>query len=96
MREVSAIALTIAKVGYEDKVREALEALIEPTRKERGVIQYEMYRDLKEPRRFVFIERWENEANFNAHVNAPHVAEYLRQTEGWIEHSVFYALEKLG
>src|SRR6185295_3347917 len=58
MSEVSAIAISVANPGFEEKLAEALEGLLAPTHKERGVLQYEMYRDMREPRCFVFIERW--------------------------------------
>ena len=93
--EVSCVAITVAKPGYEDRVRQALENLIEPVHKERGVIQYEMYRDPNDNRRFVFIERWENMDDFNAHCVAPHIEDYLKLTNGWLEHSAFYALKKV-
>lgn len=93
--EVSCVAITVAKSGYEDKVARALEALIEPVRKEHGVIQYEMYRDPNEQQRFVFIERWETMEDFNRHCVAPHIEAYLKLTDGWLEHKAFYALKKV-
>lgn len=93
--EVSCVAITVAKRGYEDKVRQALENLIDPVRKERGVIQYEMYRDPNEERRFVFIERWQTMADFEAHCVAPHIEDYLKLTDGWLEASAFYPLKKV-
>lgn len=95
MQEVSAVAITVARPGCEERLSEALEALIEPTHKERGMLQYEMHRDLRDPRCFVFIERWENEETFNAHVESPHVAAYLKKTAGWIEQSGFRVLKKV-
>ncbi|MPR05490.1 putative quinol monooxygenase [Microvirga tunisiensis] len=95
MKEVSAVAITLAKPGFEDKVGIALEALIAPTRQEKGMLQYEMHRDPKNPRSFVFIERWEDEEDFRVHCGSRHVEAYLKQTDGWIEHSVLYTLEKV-
>jgi quinol monooxygenase YgiN len=95
MSEIAAVAISLAKPGYEEELREALEGLIGPTRNESGVLQYEMYRDLREPRRFVFIERWENEDAFNAHVKSAHVAAYHEKVDGWIEHSELRTLAKL-
>ena len=94
--EMACVAITVAKPGYEDKVRKALEDLIEPVRNERGVLQYELHCDLNEKRRFVFIERWETLADFNAHCVAPHIKDYLKLTDGWLEQSFFYALKKIG
>jgi quinol monooxygenase YgiN len=94
MSEVSAIAISVAKHGYEEQLAEALEGLLAPTHKERGMLQYEMYRDVNEPRCFVFIERWEDESTFTAHCNSPHVEAYLQKTEGWVENNRIHVLKK--
>jgi quinol monooxygenase YgiN len=95
MSEVSCVAITIAKPGNEERVARELEKLIGPVHRETGVLQYEMHRDLDNPRRFVFIERWKDRASFDAHCNAPHVVEYIRSVEGLLEHAEFYPLKKV-
>lgn len=94
MEEVYCVAVTLAKEEHLDAVKAALEELIAPVRQEKGVLQYEMYCDPAEPRRFVFIERWECDEDFQAHVNAPHVQEFLRKTQGLIEENYFHSLLK--
>ncbi|NIF56058.1 putative quinol monooxygenase [Burkholderia sp. Ax-1724] len=94
MAEVSAIAISVAKPGYEEKLAEALEGLLAPTHQEKGMLQYEMYRDVSESRCFVFIERWENEETFNAHCSAPHVSAYITKVEGWVESNKIHVLKK--
>lgn len=94
MSEVSAIAISVAKSGCEEKLAEALEGLLAPTHKETGMLQYEMFRDTQEPRCFVFIERWENEETFKAHCNSSHVAAYLEKTNGWVESNKIHVLKK--
>lgn len=93
--EVSCVATTIAKPGFESRIHKALEDLIDPVRQEQGMIQYDMFQDPAEPRRYVFIERWATMADFEAHCVAPHIAEYLKITDGWIEHSEFHALKRV-
>lgn len=94
MSEVSAIAISFAKPGYEEKLADALEGLLAPVHEEDGVLQYEMYRDMQEPRCFVFIERWESLETFNAHCISPHVKDYLTKTEGWVESNKIHVLKK--
>ena len=96
MTQVSCVAITLAKPGCENRVEAALAALIEPVRREKGVIQYEMHRDLENPRRFVFIELWEDRETFDAHCAAPHIMTYLDKTRDLIEHSEFFPMERLG
>lgn len=93
--EVACVAITVAKAGYEAQVRKALENLIDPVRREKGYIQYDLHQDPRESRRFVFIERWASMAEFEAHCAAPHIMDYLKLTEGWLEYSAFYPLRKL-
>ena len=95
MPELSAIAISWAKPGHEEQMAEALERLIAPTHKEPGVLQYEMHRDMKEPRCFVFIERWESEETFNAHCVSPHVTSYLKTVADWVEDNKIHVLRKV-
>jgi quinol monooxygenase YgiN len=94
MSEVSAVAISVAKPGCEAQLSEALEGLLAPTCKEPGMLQYEMYRDIREPRCFVFIERWENEETFNAHCNSSHVAAYIERVADWVESNTIHVLKK--
>jgi quinol monooxygenase YgiN len=94
MSEVSAIAISVANPGCEEKLAEALDGLLAPTRREQGMLQYEMYRDMRDPRCFVFIERWEDEATFDAHCNSSHVAAYLKKVDGWVESNQIHVLKK--
>jgi quinol monooxygenase YgiN len=95
MSEVSAIAISVAKSGCEEKLAEALEGLLAPTHKEKGMLQYEMFRDTQEPGCFVFVERWENEETFTAHCNSPHVVAYLEKTKGWVQSNRIHVLKKV-
>ncbi len=54
MSEIAVVAISVAKPGYEERLREALEGIVGPTRKEQGALQYDLHRDMQEPRRFVF------------------------------------------
>lgn len=94
MTEVYCVAVTLAKAEHLEAVKAALEALVPLGQQEKGVLQYEMYVDQGEPRRFVFMEKWESAEAFQAHVNAPHVQEFLKATDGLIEENFFYPLYK--
>ncbi|MGK8202409.1 putative quinol monooxygenase [Burkholderia cenocepacia] len=90
MSEIAVVALIVAKPGAEEKLRGVLEGIVEPTRKEAGALQYDLHRDLKEPARFVFVERWESEAALAAHILA-----YREAAADWIERSEIRVLSKL-
>ena len=95
MSEVSVVAISIAKPGFEERLKEALEALVEPVRNEAGVLQYDLHQDRKEGRRFVVVERWQNDAAFQAHVVAPHIEAYRNLAGDWLEYADFFALDRL-
>ena len=94
--EVACVATTVAKPGFEGKVRAALEALLEPVRAEKGVLQYDLHIDVNNDRRFMYVERWENLDDFNAHCIAPHINDYLVLTDGWLEDKEAVVLQRIG
>ncbi|KWE49235.1 antibiotic biosynthesis monooxygenase [Burkholderia ubonensis] len=95
MTEIAVVALIVAKPGEEEKLRVALEGIVEPTRNEPGALQYDLHRDLKEPARFVFVERWASEAALAAHAGSAHILAYREAAAGWIASSEIRVLSKL-
>ena len=79
MSEIAVVAISVAKPGYEEQLRQALEGIVGPTRKEPGALQYDLHRDVQEPRRFVFVERWESQETLAAHAKSAHIAASGRQ-----------------
>jgi quinol monooxygenase YgiN len=85
----------VAKPGYEEKLRAALEGIVGPTRKEQGALQYDLHRDLHEPRRFVFFERWESEAALAAHAKSAHITANKQVVADWVEHAEIRVVSKI-
>jgi len=48
-----------AKPGKEQDLRDALEALIQPTRQEEGYINYDLHQGIEDPSLFYLYENWE-------------------------------------
>jgi len=65
-----------------DRVQAELEKLVPITRGEQGCIQYDLHQDHENPAHFLFYERWESRELWQAHMKAPHLAAYMRATEG--------------
>jgi quinol monooxygenase YgiN len=61
-----------ARPGQEDVVLEAIRRLIEPSRAEPGCRLYQPARDLDDPRVFVLIEVYDDEAAYRAHGDSEH------------------------
>jgi quinol monooxygenase YgiN len=87
MSEVAVVAILVAKPGKEEELRQVLEANVEPTRKERGALQYDLHRDNDEPRRFIFVERWESQDALDAHGQSTHIQAFRAKAPALCEHS---------
>ena len=72
-KKVTVIAHIRAKARHEARVREALLALIAPTRAEAGCINYDLHVSQNDPRQFVFYENWASESRLEAHENSAHL-----------------------
>lgn len=94
------MALTIvaqikAAPGKEDLVREELKKLIDTTRAEEGCLQYDLHEDNATPGHFVFFENWENRELWRQHMEAPHLAAYVKATEGAVSNFVLTEMTKI-
>ena len=67
--QVSVIATTRAKSGYEDKVRDGFAALVDPSRKEPGCLRYDVLEDVHYTGRFFTYEEWESEEALHTHLH---------------------------
>ncbi|MEV0147791.1 MULTISPECIES: putative quinol monooxygenase [unclassified Nonomuraea] len=57
----------LAAPGWEDRLRTALEALIEPSLEAPGCLAYQPYADPNRPARMVVVEEWEDEGALARH-----------------------------
>lgn len=73
MSAIYVVATNKAKEGCAEKLHAVLSAMIEPTRKEEGCIQYALYAD-KAGTTFVFIEQWASSEALTAHTQTAHFA----------------------
>jgi quinol monooxygenase YgiN len=71
--------------GKEDLVKSELEKLVETTRAEPGCIAYVLHRDNDASGHFLFYETWDNRDLWQQHMAAPHLAAYMKATEGAVD-----------
>ncbi|OLL32013.1 antibiotic biosynthesis monooxygenase [Burkholderia sp. SRS-W-2-2016] len=95
MAEIAVVAISVAKPGHEEQLRVALEGIVGPTRAEEGVLQYDLHRDLQEPRRFVFVERWTSQEALAAHAQSAHIQAYRVAVADWVEHAEIRVVSKI-
>ncbi len=62
-----------AQPGKEQQLRDALTALIEPTRRERGCLGYDLHQGVEDTSVFVFHENWQTPEDLDMHLQTPHV-----------------------
>lgn len=75
---VTVIAYIFARAGEENRVRNALLALVKQTRKEKGCINYDLHHSTNDARTFVMYENWESAEDLEAHAKSQHLREFGR------------------
>ena len=95
MNPVIVIAHTQAAVGHIDTIREALLALVAPTRREAGCLRYDLHQDRADPSHFFFHEIWASDEALNTHLASPHIQAYRQTTEGKVAHRDIRRLQAL-
>ncbi|MEV4239264.1 MULTISPECIES: putative quinol monooxygenase [unclassified Nocardia] len=61
-----------ASTGREDRLRTALEAMIEPSLAEPGCLTYHPYTDPNDPSHMVLVEEWITPEALDEHFTTPH------------------------
>ena len=72
-KKLTVVAVIKAKEGTEEKTRQALEALVTPTRAEEGCINFDFYQGTEDKGLFMFFENWTNRAALDRHMQTPHI-----------------------
>jgi quinol monooxygenase YgiN len=95
MTNIILCAILKAKAGQKVKLRDELLKLVEPSRAEKGCIEYKLHQSLEEDGTFLFYEIWASESEINEHVNTEHYKEYKKNIETIIDSMDVYRLENL-
>ena len=72
-------------------VRTELLKLIEPTRKEKGCIDYILFQDNEDPSVFLFYETWETAEDLERHMDSEHFNACFEKIEHMIQTEVHKA-----
>ena len=105
MSEVNIIATLTPFPEFIDTIRHAARAMVAPTPKEAGCLQYDLHeshaipdvRDLSQRGNvsFVFIERWKSEDDLREHVAMPYHEDFLEILAGKLASLNVQRLSKL-
>ena len=82
---VHVLARFAARPGKEDALKAVLLALIPPTRRELGCYQYDLLINNTDPRQLCFVERWDDNAALDQHLETQHLKKALDQMQDLVE-----------
>jgi quinol monooxygenase YgiN len=92
---VTVIAHMRAKLGKEQDLRDALEALIPPTRQEEGYINYDLHQGIEDPSLFYLYEslfylyeNWETVDTHETHMHTPHLDDFAGRLDDLLDGSL--------
>jgi quinol monooxygenase YgiN len=67
---------TQAVAGRETELGGAFHSLVAPTREEPGCLAYELHVDPDDPGKFMFYEKFKNQAALDLHLTSPHFSSF--------------------
>ena len=82
MTQLTIVANIHANPDQIERVKVELEKLVPITRAEKGCVKYDLHRDNSNPAHFMFYETWESRELWQTHMAAPHLAAYMKATDG--------------
>ncbi len=86
----------IAKEGHEAKMKELLTEMVAPSKVEDGCIFYDIFVYEDNPKKFMAVESWRDEAALDGHKSTSHYAVYKSSYEPYCEKKYSDNLEILG
>lgn len=92
---LTAVARVRAVPGSEETVREALTAMVAPTRDEEGCLDYRLHVVDDDPGLFYFVALWRSEADLDLHLDEPHIADGLAAMADHIEGIVIRRMSRI-
>jgi quinol monooxygenase YgiN len=96
MSKITIVAHITAKPNKIDFVKAQLEKLIDITRSEEGCLQYDLHQDNENPAHFMLYENWESRELWRAHMNSPHLKEYVSAAESAVELFTLHEMTLIG
>jgi quinol monooxygenase YgiN len=77
MSELILVVSLVAKPEKQKEAEEFLLGLLPPTHAEEGCLLYALHREVEEPTRIWFVERWASRSLLDAHLHSAHIQEAL-------------------
>ena len=93
--KLTIVAQFQAKPGGKDALEALLLALVDPTRAEKGCEVYYLHRSVETDGFFHFHEIWTSRADWDAHMESRHIAEFRASSGDLIETARIFQLEQI-
>ena len=93
--KVTVVATFKAKPGMESMAKEAIEALVGPTRSESGCINYDLHQSAEDPAIFMLYENWVSKNDLDEHLAMPYLKNFLGKADEILQEPVDIALWKM-
>ena len=81
-------AITILKEEDKNEVVNALQAVVDGTRKEEGNISYDLHQDTQAPMTYIILEAWKSQEAINSHNKTAHFLAFVKAIEGKVALSI--------
>ncbi len=79
--ETVVVAEMRAKPGQEEELKRRTVALVEPTRREAGCVQYDLHVSDTDPASVLFYEVWVSREALDQHLKTPHLTGFVSRAE---------------
>ena len=96
MSKLTIVAHIHAKPEKVNLIKTELLKLIEPTCAEKSCLNYDLHQDDENPTHFLFFENWESRELWQMHMDAPHIADFMRATDGAVENITLHEMTEIG
>lgn len=80
-KKVTVLATFKAKPGMADKVRNAVMALVPPTRREPGCINYDLHQSVDDENLLMLYENWVSKKDLDEHLAMPYLQDFLGKAD---------------
>ena len=90
--KVTVVATFKAKAGMETATREAILALVAPTRSEAGCINYDLHQSTEDPSVLILYENWVSKKDLDEHLAMPYLKDFLGKADDLLKEPVDIAL----
>lgn len=77
--KITVLARIKAKPGLEDRVRQEMMGLVEPTRREPGCINYDLHRACENASEFILYENWRSRQDLDDHLQMPYLQSFKQK-----------------